>query len=119
MMNKSSARKFRMEERVAEEKKRRFEQEYPVMSADTTAIEDSASSPDHKGQSIPDDDFVTLGVCRNTTQIPTIALEAERYGVSNRAAAAIGTAALVDYGVVSADDKTNVIDRKKICKSRE
>ena len=120
MMTRRSARKSRMEERLADEKKRRIEQECPMLSDDSTAIEDSASSSHHEGtESIPDDDFVTLRVCRNTTQIPTIALEAERYGVSNRAAAAIGTAALVDYGVVSADDKTNVIDPKKIWRARE
>ena len=78
-----------------------------MLSADTTDIEDSASSPDHEGtESILDDDFVTLGICRNTTQIPTIALETERYGVSKRATEAIGTAALADYGVVNANDKT-------------
>ena len=37
---------------------------------------------------------------RNVKPIPTIALEADRFDVSNRAAAAISTAALTDFGVV-------------------
>jgi hypothetical protein len=91
-----------------------------VLSADETVMEESASSSGNEGTEItPDDDWVALAVCRNTTPIPTVALEADRYGVSNRAAAAIGTAALIDYGVASADDKTNVIDPKKVWRARE
>ena len=51
---------------------------------------------------------------RNKTAIPNIAFEADRYGVSNRAAAAISTATLVDYGIISSEDNVNVIDHRKV-----
>jgi len=120
MMNRRSARKSRMEQRHADEKKRRVLQEGSLLSEDATVTEESASSSgDEETELVPDDDWVALEVCRNTTPIPTIAMESERYGVSNRAAAAIGTAVLVDYGVISAADKTNIIDPKKIWRARE
>ena len=117
MMNRTYARKSHMEQREVIEKKRRIEQQSLAVFADATITEQSPSSSDscHEETEItPDDYCVTLGVCRNTTPIPTIALEAERYGVSSRAAAAIGTAALVDFGVVSASEMMNVIDPKKV-----
>ena len=40
--------------------------------------------------------------------IPTIALEADKFGVSNRAAAAISTSALIDYRVVSAENRMHI-----------
>ena len=51
---------------------------------------------------------------RNGNPIPTIALEADRYNISNRAATAIGTAALIDFGVVSAENRTYIIDSNKV-----
>ena len=46
--------------------------------------------------------------------IPSIALEDDRLDVSNRAAVAISTAALIDFGVVSAENGTHIIDSNKI-----
>ena len=51
--------------------------------------------------------------------VPTIALEADRFDVSNRAAAAISSAALIDFGVVSAENRTHIIDSKKIWRARQ
>ena len=56
---------------------------------------------------------------RNIIPIPTIALEADRYGVSNRATAAISTAALIDYGVINPNDKANIIDHNKVWRARQ
>ena len=56
---------------------------------------------------------------RNVTAIPTIALEADRFSVSNRAAAAISTATLVDYGIISSFDNTLVIDHHKVWRARQ
>ena len=56
---------------------------------------------------------------RNMTAIPTIALEADRYGVSNRAAAAISSAALVDYGLISPEERINIIDHSKVWRARQ
>ena len=51
--------------------------------------------------------------------IPSIALEADRFDISNRAAAAINTAALIDFGVVSAENGTHVIDSNKVWRARQ
>ena len=56
---------------------------------------------------------------RNMIPIPTIALEADRYGVSNRATEAISTAALIDYGVINPKDKANIIDHHKVWRARQ
>ena len=118
MLKKRSARTSRMEERVSEEKKRKIEHEYSVpLAADNMA--ESTSSSEREETEETNDDWRALEVQRNTKPIPTVALEAERFGVSNRGAAAIATAALIDYGVVSVSDKTNIIDPKKIWRARE
>ena len=56
---------------------------------------------------------------RNIVSIPTVALEADRFNVSNRATAAICTATLIDYGIVSPDDVTNVVDKQKVWRARQ
>ena len=53
------------------------------------------------------------------TRIPTVVLEAERYGVSNRAATAISTTALLDYGTVSEDDQSNVVDHHMVWRAQQ
>src|ERR1043165_4388376 len=45
-------------------------------------------------------------------------MEADRYGVSNRAAAAICTATLVDYGIISLEDQINIVDPHKVWRAR-
>ena len=58
---------------------------------------------------------------RNVKPIPTIALEvdSDRFDVSNRAAAAIITAALINFGVVSAENRTRIIDSNKVWRARQ
>lgn len=51
---------------------------------------------------------------RNKKPLLTDALEAERFEMYYKAAAAISTAALVDYGFVIPDDYSNVIDHHKV-----
>ena len=51
--------------------------------------------------------------------LPTIALEADRFDVSNRAAAAITTAALINFGVVSAENRMHIIDSNKVWRARQ
>lgn len=50
----------------------------------------------------------------NTVKLVEVAKVVERYKVSDRKAAAIVSATLVDYRIVKAGDKTNVVDRNKI-----
>jgi hypothetical protein len=51
--------------------------------------------------------------------LPSLAMTCDRYGVSDRAAAAIGTSVLQDVGVVKKDDKSKVIDRSKLRRERQ
>jgi len=46
--------------------------------------------------------------------IPTIALEADRYVVSERAAAPISTTESSDYGVVTAEERINIFYYHKV-----
>ena len=56
---------------------------------------------------------------RNTQPIPNIAMAADRYGVSNRATAAIATAALIDFGLITPEDQSLVTDKNKVARARE
>jgi len=51
---------------------------------------------------------------RNIKSLPTLSRECDRYGVSNTVGAAIATAVLVDYGLVTDDDQSSSIDRSKL-----
>ena len=46
-----------------------------------------------------------------------LAKECDRWGVSNRAGAAIANAALIDAGFITAEDQTNVIDKSKLMRA--
>ena len=46
--------------------------------------------------------------------LPTLAMACERFQMSDRAGAAIASAVLVDYGVIIADQRENVIDKNKL-----
>lgn len=54
----------------------------------------------------------------NIVELFEVAKIADRYGLSDRAAAAISTAALIDFVIITANDKNFVIDRNKIHRSR-
>ena len=46
--------------------------------------------------------------------LPTLAMASERFQVSDSAGAAIASAVLVDYGVITADQRENVIEKNKL-----
>lgn len=54
----------------------------------------------------------------NTVKLYQVPLAADRYNVSDQAAAAIATATLIDYGLVTPDSNLLVVDRKKVQRSR-
>ncbi|GBM85393.1 hypothetical protein AVEN_122004-1 [Araneus ventricosus] len=58
-------------------------------------------------------------VCQNRILYPKVAVECDRYGVSDRAAAAIVNAALQDSGQLKNGDLTLVVDRSKIRRERK
>lgn len=50
--------------------------------------------------------------------LPTVARTLDRFGISDRSGAAIVSATLKDFGVITAEDSSNVIDRSKIRRVR-
>ena len=122
MMARKTSRQERMAEREEGEKRRKLEAEHTVSSA---SVIDSDREDSHSGDKCVVDEWsdVTLQeeniTDMNVMPIPTVALEADRYGVSNRAAAAICTVTLIDYGIVTADDRTNIVDHHKVWRARQ
>ena len=51
---------------------------------------------------------------QNRTQLPNLAQVCDRYCVSNRAKAAMATGVLIDYDIITEDDKSQVIGPKKL-----
>ena len=52
-------------------------------------------------------------------RLPTLARECDRWGVSDRSAAALASAVLVDCGIIDAHDSSDVIDPSKIRRERQ
>jgi hypothetical protein len=52
-------------------------------------------------------------------KLPTLARACDRYGILDRSAAAIATAVLEDYGIVTANDSSSVIDPSKLRRERK
>ena len=50
--------------------------------------------------------------------LPTLATACDRHGVSDRAAASLGTAVLQDMQVINQGNKSQVIDRSKVRRER-
>ena len=55
----------------------------------------------------------------NTLEIPNVAMQSIRYGVSLRATAAITTAAFMDAGFITEEDKALVVDHNKVKRAQE
>jgi len=56
---------------------------------------------------------------RNQKSLSTLSRECDRYNVSNTVGAAIATAVLVDYGIVTDLDKSSAIDGSKLWRERQ
>ena len=64
---------------------------------------------------------VSIATARNQNRFPiaNFARECDRYGVSDRAAAALATALLVDLNLVINDNDENVVTRNKVRRARD
>ena len=51
-------------------------------------------------------------------KMPSVTSIADCIGISDRAAAVIVSAALQDFGIITEEDKTNLIDKMKIRRAR-
>ena len=111
-------------ERKEKEKRQIFEREKQLSLSDSRlafgADIDATSSCSNNSNSIFSEELSSLpNEGRNVKPITTFALEADRFDVSNRAAAAISAAALVDFGVVSVENRTLIIDSNKVWRARQ
>lgn len=52
------------------------------------------------------------------TPLPNLAKEADRYGISDRAAASLATAVLIDVGFITKDNQSFVVDKSKVHRER-
>jgi hypothetical protein len=66
------------------------------------------------------DSEVTDSTCKTQmrVQLPNLAKEADRFGISDCAAASLATAVLVDFGIVTQTDQSHVIDKNKVRRER-
>ena len=115
MIKKRKIREDRFQERREEEESQKKKRE------EKTTITDEAFGEETSSSDISDDEWkkVFARTENNIMPIPTIAMEADRYSVSNRAAAAISTAALFDYGIINSEDRSHVIDHHKVWRARQ
>ena len=51
--------------------------------------------------------------------LPNLVKEADRFGISDRATAALATALLVDFGIITNEDRSSIIDKNKIRRERK
>ena len=56
---------------------------------------------------------------QNRSEFPTVAAVSMRYGASNRMTAAIATATMIDLGLVTADDRSKVLDHNKVAREKK
>lgn len=81
-----------------------------TMNSDLPLFEDITTPSTSSGIS-------TYGQMRKT--LPTLARECDRWGLSDRGAAAVSSALLQDLGIVHENDTASIIDRSKIRRERQ
>ena len=63
--------------------------------------------------------FSNQQIEQNRSSLRVVAVTCERFGISDRAGAAVATATLIAFGIVTDTNKTNVIDRSKLRRERQ
>jgi len=98
----------------------RLSQSSPVQSFEEIISEETSEDED-KSQDRSDEWALgkSISLERNYTPLPNVAKICDRFHVSNTCGAAIATATLQDYGLITSTEKKHVIDRSKIWRERE
>ena len=81
--------------------------------------DDSADDGSNNDKSELDEDYIQTTMSdnnskRNFTKLPNLASVCDRYGVSNYAGAAIASATLVDYGILTKVNTSQIIGPQKL-----
>ena len=79
---------------------------------------ESASNPSLE-DCVPTERRKTTENIQNRATLKELAIISERYGLSDRAAAALTTAPWKDFAIISYDDTSLVIDRSKLRRERQ
>lgn len=95
------------------------EDELEWMEFPTPEMEDNS----RKAANLPDSEHYSAESSkivqpRIQKQLPNLARTCDRYGLSDRAAAAVASAVLQDFGIVTSENISNVIDRSKLRRER-
>lgn len=90
-----------------------------IVPSSSTTTESLGSSPNDNTDESSHSPTEDLDETRNMVNLPSLALVCERTGVSDRVAAMIASSALKDYGVISHEDKSDVVDRSKLRRERQ
>ena len=101
-----SEERFRM--RVLADAQSSFPPEHQHEPLDQSMDSIDSSVPTQASEPEP---YMNLVTQQNRTRLTTLAEISDRYLLSDRAAAAAGSAALVDFGIITPDDTRNVIDK--------
>ena len=118
-VTKSNAQRIRRKQR-SQARNEAGRSESPTMavlsSSETSSTEAESSDSDYEEQ---------LPMCKKmkevsqmTLNLSSLAKICDRTGTSDRAAAAIASSTLQDFGIVTEDDSTKVIDRSKVRRAR-
>lgn len=89
-----------------------------ISEKDVNCKTSSSSAPEKDGD---DGDFGTLVKLpwQSRIKLKSTALASDRYGVSDRATAAIASSLLQDIGIVTNEDFSQVVDKNKVRKEKE
>lgn len=121
-MDKTSNRKNQNNLSTVKGKEKENEWSKKVKAVASDNIEDQVGSDLNENLDLDDDtakdkDFISpenRPLESNKMILRNLAKECDHWGVSNRAGAAIANAVLIDYGVITAENQINMIDKSKL-----
>ena len=76
--------------------------------------EDSSATDENEALSCNEFTPVSVITPQNRMPLSTLTMACERFHVSDKIGAAIASAVLVDYGLITSDQRRNVIDKNKL-----
>ena len=112
---------MRENQEVGEEKRRKLHEAQPIVDEDqfSEIFDNEDDLSDSLDGLTTIEDISENDPKHNVRKLPKLARMCDRYGISDRAGAAIANAVLQDYGIIAKHNPRDVIDRSKLCRERE
>jgi hypothetical protein len=104
-------------ETMRQEEMQDLQADLQILDENATDVEEEDTAPADRDTDYVPDSLVDKGK-NNMTRLPNLAAVCDRYCVSNYAGAAIASAVLTDYGLITAFDKSQVIGPQKLADER-